>query len=258
MSTPWDNFLRLASWYSPSTVCSSCFPDLGKWSFEYSCWRDALIIFESFVTFLRLDFNINQSIVIWVDGSKVGDLSLNFFWEDVVQDVNHFIPKLCLLVFEISGHWTRAVFRNIWIADVLEVDIRSSITDLIRIDLDVALGDLNFLWVQDVKYCQWVVNGGEREFVRFIVHLLKTLQHAEDGLWEWNRLVIFKMVHHLLRDHILMSHFQGNHHQRDVLLQSQHFLERVGVKIYIELSSRSDVALAHRSSHHHDLIKFLN
>lgn len=182
---------------------------------------------------------------------------LHLFRKDIIQDLLHLLPKLCLLVLQMSGHDVVALQVHLWIARIAEVAIRTTIRSGESIDFDLGLGSHELLGMEDVEDGTGIVNGRKGELVVVVVHYLELLQHVVDGLREWDVLVSFKVIKDVLGGHVLVGHFQRYHHQRNLSLKAQNLIESMRIKEYVKLSGRGDVALSNGSSHHHNLCNLL-
>lgn len=185
------------------------------------------------------------------------DVLLHLLREDIIEDFLHLVPELRLLIFQVGRHEVVALEVDVRLTWVVEVHVGPAVGSREGVDLYERFGGLEFLWVEDVEDGARVVDGRKWEFVVVEVHDLELFQHVVNSLSEGNRLVSLEMVQHALSRHVLVSHLQRNHHKRNVALQAKDLIEGLRVEENVELSCGRDVALADRSSHHHNFCNLL-
>ena len=75
---------------------------------------------------------------------------LNLFGKDLLQNIQHFIPKQHLLILQHSCNVVLFTFCHLRVANRLEKHVGTTVTCSISVDLDTRWLDLKLLGMEDV------------------------------------------------------------------------------------------------------------
>ena len=123
-----------------------------------------------------------------------------------MEDLQHFIPKLGLTIFEINSNQINTFLGDVRIPQTLEPNIGASIAVFISINLNPSFFGLDLFRMEKVEDGQRVMNGWIWKFIGFVVHCFELDQHVMNCSRKGDVFILREVLDNLIGCHVLMGH----------------------------------------------------